>query len=69
MKLKMPRIKGARSTFGLWPPAVGQLSSTISPETCRTAMEVVSGPRIIIPSMRACPPMEVFFPGQAFLVF
>ena len=31
------------------------------PSGIRVAIEVTKGPRIIMPSIRACPPMEVFF--------
>ena len=40
---------------------VGQVSVSMVPSGSRTAMALVSGPRIIIPSMRAWPPMDVFF--------
>lgn len=57
----MPRIKGARRIFGRFCPPVGQDSSTISPDTWRTAIAVTAGPRIMMPSIRAWPPIEVFF--------
>ena len=39
------------------------------PSGMRVAMLERMGPRIIIPSMRACPPIEVFFLFSAIRVF
>ena len=60
--LKMPRMNGSFRIFARSLPLVGYSSRVISfVLTLRTAMAVVSGPRIMMPSISACPPMLVFF--------
>jgi hypothetical protein len=51
--LKMPRMIGSFCHFGRFLPPVSHSSMTISPDTCRTAIAVRSGPRIITPSISA----------------
>ena len=58
----MPRINGARRVQGVLPDLwVSQVSTSMLPSGIRVAILVRNGPRIIMPSMRACPPIEVFF--------
>ena len=45
----------------LLPLWVFQVSTSMLPSGIRVAIEVSTGPRIIMPSIRACPPIEVFF--------
>ena len=51
---------GKRQIFGRLTPFVSRSSTTMFPCGSRTAMAVIFGPRIMIPSISACPPMEVF---------
>ena len=61
-KLKIPRTKGHLVIAGRLGATVSHSSMTISPSGLRTAMEVRFGPRIMMPSRSAWPPIEVFIP-------
>lgn len=58
MKIKEPRRMGTL-WYHLFPP-LSQVSVIISPFCWRIAIAEIRGPFIMTPSMRACPPMDVF---------
>ncbi len=60
IKLYTRAKSGSFHIFARFWPVVTHSSVTISPDTCRTAIEVFSGPRIKMPSISACPPIDVF---------